>query len=231
MAAATMPVLQIRNSNGGAWCVHAEFPDGTFEDVTGFKSENDANEWIAKDLQHWLDQRKDKHSCNNLPSSRVLASSLSHTWSLRSDLNDMYSPSGPRDASVVDSMNGEESSRATSPSLLCLLRHSIGSGCDRRRVGPTRHDKPSFFPPFLQYDVRRPAVVRGLLSRRHRGLQGGFRLLKFPVAAKNRRTQNPAAGTLLQEQYVHFSRHFSITREPASCSRSGASRIAVYRWD
>ena len=62
MAALTMPVLQIRNSNGGAWCVHAEFPDGTFEDVTGFKSENDANEWIAKDLQHWLDQRKDKHS-------------------------------------------------------------------------------------------------------------------------------------------------------------------------
>jgi hypothetical protein len=55
-----MPILQIRNSNGGAWCVHAEFPDGSFEDVGGFRTENEANEWIAKDLQQWLEKREKK---------------------------------------------------------------------------------------------------------------------------------------------------------------------------
>jgi hypothetical protein len=55
-----MPVLQIRNHNGGAWCVHAEFPDGTSEDVSGFKTENEANEWIAKDLHRWLETRENK---------------------------------------------------------------------------------------------------------------------------------------------------------------------------
>jgi hypothetical protein len=54
----TMPVLQIRNSNGGAWTVHAEFPDGSSEEITGFKSENEANEWIATSLQEWIDRRE-----------------------------------------------------------------------------------------------------------------------------------------------------------------------------
>jgi len=57
MTEMSMPVLQIRNSPSGAWSVHAEFPDGSFEDITGFSSENDANEWIATDLQRWLDRR------------------------------------------------------------------------------------------------------------------------------------------------------------------------------
>jgi hypothetical protein len=58
MIETTMPILQLRRSNGDAWCVHAEFPDGTFEEVPGFKTENEANEWIAKELQHWLDERQ-----------------------------------------------------------------------------------------------------------------------------------------------------------------------------
>jgi hypothetical protein len=61
MTASTMPVLQIRNANGGAWRVRAEFPDGSFEEIDGFKTENDANEWIAKELQDWLDRRERKH--------------------------------------------------------------------------------------------------------------------------------------------------------------------------
>ncbi len=60
MSEISMPVLQIRNSNGGAWCVHAEFPDGSFEDVGGFKTENEANEWIVKGLQRWLERREGK---------------------------------------------------------------------------------------------------------------------------------------------------------------------------
>jgi hypothetical protein len=55
-----MPVLQIRNYNGGAWCVHAEFPDGSSDDIKGFKTENDANHWIATELQHWLETREQK---------------------------------------------------------------------------------------------------------------------------------------------------------------------------
>ena len=54
----TAPILQIRNKNGGSWTVHAEFPDGSFEEISGFATENDANEWIAKELQNWLDRRE-----------------------------------------------------------------------------------------------------------------------------------------------------------------------------
>jgi hypothetical protein len=53
----TMPVLQVRNTNGGSWRVHASFPDGSEDEVTGFKTENEANIWIAEKLQDWLDQR------------------------------------------------------------------------------------------------------------------------------------------------------------------------------
>jgi hypothetical protein len=53
----TAPILQIRNKNGGSWTVHAEFSDGSFEEISGFATENDANEWIAKELQNWLDRR------------------------------------------------------------------------------------------------------------------------------------------------------------------------------
>ena len=46
----TAPILQIRNKNGGSWTVHAELPHGSFEEISGFATENDANEWIAKEL-------------------------------------------------------------------------------------------------------------------------------------------------------------------------------------
>jgi len=54
----TAPILQIRRKNDEAWTVHAEFPDGTVEEIPGFNSENDANEWIAKELASWLDKRE-----------------------------------------------------------------------------------------------------------------------------------------------------------------------------
>lgn len=53
----TMPALQIRNTNGEDWRVHASFPDGSFEEIAGFQSENAANQWIAEKFQEWLDQR------------------------------------------------------------------------------------------------------------------------------------------------------------------------------
>jgi hypothetical protein len=54
----TMPALQIRNQNGGSWTVHAEFLDGSFEEISGFATENDANHWIATKFQGWLEQRE-----------------------------------------------------------------------------------------------------------------------------------------------------------------------------
>jgi hypothetical protein len=54
----SVPILQIRNTRSGDWTVHAEFPDGSFEDIPGFKSENEANEWVARELQAWLDGRE-----------------------------------------------------------------------------------------------------------------------------------------------------------------------------
>jgi hypothetical protein len=57
-----MPALQIRNKNGGSWIVRAEFPDGSFEEISGFKTESDANEWIATNLQDWMEQREKRQT-------------------------------------------------------------------------------------------------------------------------------------------------------------------------
>jgi hypothetical protein len=57
--AGSVPVLQIRRAEGDdKWCIAATWPDGHFEQIAGFKSETDANEWIAKSFQEWLDHRK-----------------------------------------------------------------------------------------------------------------------------------------------------------------------------
>jgi hypothetical protein len=53
-----IPILQIRKTETGAWVVHVEFPDGGFEEISGFESENEANRWIAEELQEWLDHRE-----------------------------------------------------------------------------------------------------------------------------------------------------------------------------
>jgi hypothetical protein len=50
------PVLQIRHRDEEDWFVAATWPDGRSEDIRGFKSEQDANEWIAKEFQAWLDE-------------------------------------------------------------------------------------------------------------------------------------------------------------------------------
>jgi hypothetical protein len=54
-----IPVMQIRHTEKGEWFVAAKWPSGEVEDIRGFKSESDANEWIAKELQTWLDRRKE----------------------------------------------------------------------------------------------------------------------------------------------------------------------------
>jgi hypothetical protein len=55
---AVIPMLQLRHAEGEGWCVAARWPDGHVEDIPGFKSEFEANEWIAKDFQTWLETRR-----------------------------------------------------------------------------------------------------------------------------------------------------------------------------
>jgi hypothetical protein len=54
---ANTPVLQIRRRDGEHWFVAATWPDGRFEEIQGFATESEANEWIAKKFQAWLDER------------------------------------------------------------------------------------------------------------------------------------------------------------------------------
>jgi hypothetical protein len=53
----TTPVLQVRHSNGDKWTVAATWPDGRFEEISGFKNEAEANDWIAVKFQDWLDEQ------------------------------------------------------------------------------------------------------------------------------------------------------------------------------
>jgi hypothetical protein len=53
----SVPVLQIRHSEGHDWLVAATWPDGRYEEIAGFKNESEANEWIANKFQSWLDNR------------------------------------------------------------------------------------------------------------------------------------------------------------------------------
>jgi hypothetical protein len=58
----SVPVMQIRHTETGEWLVAAKWSDGTVEDIRGFATETDANEWIARELQAWLDHRNKEQS-------------------------------------------------------------------------------------------------------------------------------------------------------------------------
>jgi hypothetical protein len=63
MTARSVPSLQIRHGDGDQWWVAAIWPDGQVEDIASFDSELEANEWIAKDFQRWLEQRNARNEC------------------------------------------------------------------------------------------------------------------------------------------------------------------------
>lgn len=53
----TVPIFQIRRGPQDDWGVAAKWPNGTTEDVCNFANESEANEWIASELQGWLNKR------------------------------------------------------------------------------------------------------------------------------------------------------------------------------
>jgi hypothetical protein len=59
-----VPVLQIRHRNGDDWFVAVTWPHGQFEEIQGFKTESEANEWIAKEFQVWLNERSKAENAN-----------------------------------------------------------------------------------------------------------------------------------------------------------------------
>ncbi len=54
----TMPVLQVRHDPQDRWWVAARWPNGEVENIRGFVSENDANAWIATEVDAWLENRR-----------------------------------------------------------------------------------------------------------------------------------------------------------------------------
>jgi hypothetical protein len=53
-----IPTPQVRHAEGEGWGVAARWPDGHVEDIGAFKTELEANEWIAKHFQTWLETRR-----------------------------------------------------------------------------------------------------------------------------------------------------------------------------
>jgi hypothetical protein len=52
------PVLQIRRSDHGQEIsVAAAWPDGRIKTVGGFKTEAEANEWITRKFQEWMEEQ------------------------------------------------------------------------------------------------------------------------------------------------------------------------------
>jgi hypothetical protein len=62
-----LPSLQVRHSAHGereSWTVRATWEDGTFEEISGFQNEVDANDWITKKFPIWLEElNKARQSC------------------------------------------------------------------------------------------------------------------------------------------------------------------------
>jgi hypothetical protein len=54
----SLPALQIRKEEGGSFTVRATWPDGAFEEVAGFTSETEANEWITNKFSIWLKEQE-----------------------------------------------------------------------------------------------------------------------------------------------------------------------------
>jgi hypothetical protein len=54
-----LPALQIRHSDTSSadtWAVRAIWDDGAFEEISGFQSEVEANDWITNKFPIWVEE-------------------------------------------------------------------------------------------------------------------------------------------------------------------------------
>ena len=57
-----LPSLAVLHKGSRQWAVQATWSDGSQEEVSGFSSETDANEWITLKFQDWLADLKKARS-------------------------------------------------------------------------------------------------------------------------------------------------------------------------
>ena len=62
--AMTGPVMQIRHDPSDRWWVAAKWPHGQIEDILGFRTESEANDWIANELDTWLEHRRNEEKAD-----------------------------------------------------------------------------------------------------------------------------------------------------------------------
>ncbi len=72
-----MPTAQLRPTfaprlvmPGSEWCVLVRWPDEQAEPVGGFKSLPEAEEWITREADRWLDERLHAAAEGSLPDGR-----------------------------------------------------------------------------------------------------------------------------------------------------------------
>jgi hypothetical protein len=54
----SMPTLQVSKEAEDKYTVRATWPDGAFEEVSGFTSERDADDWITNKFPIWLEEQR-----------------------------------------------------------------------------------------------------------------------------------------------------------------------------
>jgi hypothetical protein len=51
------PIFYVALGDGNLWSLHAEWPDGTIEEVNTFKAHSDAVDWLTTRSAPWLECR------------------------------------------------------------------------------------------------------------------------------------------------------------------------------
>ena len=54
----SLPTLQIRKEDEHKFVVRATWPDGAFDEMPGFQSEDEADEWIINKFPVWVEEQK-----------------------------------------------------------------------------------------------------------------------------------------------------------------------------
>ena len=54
----TAPTIQVRKEAENKFTVRATWPDGAFEEMSGFTSEGEADDWITNKLPIWVEEQE-----------------------------------------------------------------------------------------------------------------------------------------------------------------------------
>jgi hypothetical protein len=57
----SMPTLRVDKESEHKYTVRATWPDGAFEEVSGFTSEHEADDWITNKFPIWIEEQSKAH--------------------------------------------------------------------------------------------------------------------------------------------------------------------------